>query len=135
MQLHDQGTPSLAIRCIQDMTASLPLSTLVGRHEGAEVNVCPSEVVPTLSGMADEFEFIPTSPKSLQIANEIEKRIKSGEYPPNHPIYEVRLVQEFGVARETARKASRILRDRGLIFTVRGMGSFVASPDTWQSPE
>ncbi|MEO3891687.1 GntR family transcriptional regulator [Nonomuraea sp. B5E05] len=86
--------------------------------------------------MADEWQFDPTSPKSAQIAIEIERRIRAGEYPAKHPIYEVRLVQEFGVARDTARKATVILRDRGLIFTVRGMGSFVADPRAWaESPE
>jgi DNA-binding GntR family transcriptional regulator len=83
----------------------------------------------------DPWDFNATSPKSVQIANELERRIRSGEYPPEYPIYEVRLTQEFGVARVTARKATVILRDRGLIFTVRGMGSFVASPDSWQTPE
>lgn len=83
--------------------------------------------------MVDEgWEFDPTSPKSVQIAAEIERRVRNGEYQPKHPIYEVRLVQEFGVARETARKATVILRDKGLIFTVRGMGSFVADPDQWE---
>ncbi|MEV4568641.1 GntR family transcriptional regulator [Nonomuraea sp. NPDC049419] len=81
--------------------------------------------------MAEEWQFDPTSPKSAQIAAELEKRIRAGEYPPKHPIYEVRLVQEFGVARETARKATVILRERGLIFTVRGMGSFVSEPSSW----
>ncbi|MEV4802405.1 GntR family transcriptional regulator [Nonomuraea sp. NPDC049421] len=81
--------------------------------------------------MAEEWQFDPTSPKSAQIAAELEKRIRAGEYPPKHPIYEVRLVQEFGVARETARKATVILRERGLIFTVRGMGSFVSEPSAW----
>ncbi|MEU8361243.1 GntR family transcriptional regulator [Nonomuraea sp. NPDC048882] len=81
--------------------------------------------------MEDEWQFDPTSPKSAQIAEEVERRIRAGEYPPKHPIYEVRLVQEFGVARETARKATMILRGRGLIFTVRGMGSFVAESSQW----
>jgi GntR family transcriptional regulator len=83
----------------------------------------------------DPWEFRHTSPKSVQIADELERRIREGEYLPEHPIYEVRLVQEFGVARETARRATMILRERGMIFTVRGMGSFVAPADSWQTPE
>ncbi|MGW5155310.1 GntR family transcriptional regulator [Nonomuraea wenchangensis] len=79
----------------------------------------------------DGWQFDHTSPKSAQIATEIERRIRTGEYSPKHPIYEVRLVQEFGVARDTARKATGILRERGLIFTVHGMGSFVADPSEW----
>lgn len=97
--------------------------------------MCPDLPFSRLMRMSDDpWEFNPTSPKSVQIADELERRIRTGEYPPEHPIYEVRLVQEFGVARETARKATMILRDRGLIFTVRGMGSFVASEDSWQTP-
>lgn len=76
----------------------------------------------------DEWTWEPDVPRSLQIADEIERRIKEGVYPPKHPIFELRIVQEFGVARETARKATSILRDRGLIYTVRGMGSFVSVP-------
>lgn len=75
-----------------------------------------------------EIRWDPTVPRSIQIADEIERRIRAGELPAKAPVLETRLVQEFGVARETARKATRILRDRGLIFTVRGMGSFVSPP-------
>jgi len=77
------------------------------------------------------WEFDPTQPKSQQIAAELEKRIRNGQYPPKHPLYEIRMVQEFGVARDTARKAFNILREKGLIFTVTGMGSFVADPSQW----
>jgi DNA-binding GntR family transcriptional regulator len=38
----------------------------------------------------------------------------------------VTLESEFGVARETVRKATAALRSDGLIVTGRGMGSFVA---------
>lgn len=84
--------------------------------------------------MPDTWEFDPTTPKSEQIADEIERRIRSGKYPPKHPIYETRIVQEFGVARDTGRKATNILRERGLIFTRSGMGSFVNEPDLWDVP-
>jgi GntR family transcriptional regulator len=40
-------------------------------------------------------------------------------------------MQEFGVARDTARKAIGALRDEGYVTTVRGMGSFVLSEDHW----
>lgn len=95
------------------------------------MEVSSRQWVSMVLGMTDEWQFDHTSPKSVQIATEIERRIRSGEYEVKHPIYEVRLVQEFGVARDTARKATVILRERGLIFTVRGMGSFVAEPGEW----
>jgi len=91
---------------------------------------CPNRGVPRVRAMT-EWEFDPTSPKSRQIADELEKRIRNGQYPPKHPLYEIRMVQEFGVARDTARKAFNILRERGFIFTVPGMGSFVSDPESW----
>ncbi|WP_329429627.1 GntR family transcriptional regulator [Streptosporangium sp. NBC_01495] len=76
-----------------------------------------------------QWTWEPDIPRSQQIASEIQKRIESGEYPPKHPVFELRIVQEFGVARDTARKATNILRERGLIYTVRGLGSFVTTKD------
>ncbi len=72
------------------------------------------------------MEFDPTRPKWAQIAEEIRKRIETGEYPPNHLISEVRMEQEFDVARGTVRKVTAALREEGLIVTTPGMGSFVA---------
>ena len=37
------------------------------------------------------------------------------------------LVQEFGVARGTVRRAIEVLRDAGLVVTVQGRGTFVKS--------
>lgn len=72
------------------------------------------------------FEFDPTRPKWQQIAEVVRERIASGEYPVRGLISEVKLEQEFGVARETVRKATAALRQEGLLITTRGMGSFVA---------
>lgn len=38
---------------------------------------------------------------------------------------------EFGVARDTVRKAIRLLRDEGYVVTQRGMGSFVRDREDW----
>lgn len=96
---------------------------------------CPILPTPTVSAMTDHFEFDPTLPKSVQIADEVERRIKTGEYGTNHPIYEVRIIQEFGVAKVTARKATTLLRERGLIRTISGMGSYVNPPEKWGDQE
>ena len=72
------------------------------------------------------MEFDPTRPKWIQIADVLRARIASGEYPPRTMISEVRLEQEFGVARTTVRKVTAALRSDGLITTTPGMGSFVA---------
>ncbi|MFB1048087.1 GntR family transcriptional regulator [Streptomyces chrestomyceticus] len=60
-----------------------------------------------------------------QIADEVRSRITSGAYPPRHLISEVKLEQEFGVARVTVRKATAALREEGWIVTTPGLGSFV----------
>ncbi|MBB6174328.1 DNA-binding GntR family transcriptional regulator [Nocardiopsis mwathae] len=74
--------------------------------------------------MIDDWD--PTRPKWEQIADVLRARIASGTYPPQHLVSEVRLEQEFGVARMTARKAVRALREEGLLITRPGMGSFVS---------
>ncbi|MEV4072022.1 winged helix-turn-helix domain-containing protein [Nonomuraea fuscirosea] len=74
------------------------------------------------------MEFEPDRPRWQQIAEVLRQRITTGEYPPKHLVSEVQLVQEFGVARDTIRKAIRQLRDEGLIYTVPNLGSFVSPP-------
>ncbi|GAA5054118.1 DNA-binding GntR family transcriptional regulator [Thermocatellispora tengchongensis] len=65
-------------------------------------------------------------PLYRQIADVVCARIKSGELRPGDPIpSEVELSAEFGVARTTARRVARDLRDQGLVFTVQGEGTFV----------
>ncbi|SPE57507.1 Arabinose metabolism transcriptional repressor [Streptomyces netropsis] len=72
------------------------------------------------------MEYDPTRPKWMQIADVIRERIATGEYPAHHLISEVRMEQEFDVARGTVRKVTAALREEGLIVTTPGMGSFVA---------
>ncbi|WP_067184485.1 winged helix-turn-helix domain-containing protein [Microtetraspora niveoalba] len=65
-------------------------------------------------------------PRWRQIATVIQRRITSGEYPPGRLISENGLMQEFGVARNTARKTIVWLREeKALIYTRPNLGSFV----------
>ena len=67
----------------------------------------------------------PESPHR-QIAGWIRTRIEPGELGPDEPIpSENELVDVFGVARTTARRAVAYLRDEGLVYTVAGRGTFV----------
>jgi GntR family transcriptional regulator len=67
------------------------------------------------------------TPLYMQLADAIAAEIASGELAPDRPIpSENRLADEYGVARLTARRSAQELRERGLIITVRGKGSFVA---------
>ena len=62
-----------------------------------------------------------------QIAAWLRGRIESGELQPGKKIpSETDLIGEFGVARTTARRAVKLLRDEGWITTTAGRGSYVA---------
>lgn len=69
-------------------------------------------------------------PVYRQVAAILRDRIGSGEYAPGRRLPSVRgLVQEFGVAELTARKALRVLVDEGLAEMTPGMGTFVKAQD------
>ncbi|MFF8872701.1 GntR family transcriptional regulator [Streptomyces massasporeus] len=75
-------------------------------------------------------------PLYVQLADVIAGKIASGELAPDRPIpSENHLADEYGVARLTARRAAQELRERGLIVTVRGKGSFVVERPAGDAPE
>ena len=64
----------------------------------------------------------------LQIAEILRQRVSG--LASGHPMpSEADIQGEFGVARTTARRAIRVLREEGLIYTVQGEGTFVGAPD------
>ncbi|MFC5242190.1 GntR family transcriptional regulator [Streptomyces atrovirens] len=74
-------------------------------------------------------------PLYVQLADVITKKIESGDLAPDRPIpSENHLADEYGVARLTARRAAQELRERGLIVTVRGKGSFVVDQPPTAAP-
>ncbi|MFI9465776.1 GntR family transcriptional regulator [Streptomyces xiamenensis] len=65
-------------------------------------------------------------PPYRQIADDLRRRIESGEIPPGRRIPSmVELEQQWGVARDTLRKATQVLKNEGLVETVTGMGIYV----------
>lgn len=60
-----------------------------------------------------------------QMADAIAARITAGRYPVKLPS-ERDLAEEFGVSYPTVRHAMTILRERGLIVSIHGRGTFVA---------
>lgn len=65
-------------------------------------------------------------PPYRQVATILRARIDDGSIPPGRRIPSlVALEQEFGVARDTLRKAVQVLKDEGLVHTVTGMGVYV----------
>ncbi|WP_433515290.1 GntR family transcriptional regulator [Nonomuraea sp. CA-143628] len=71
------------------------------------------------------IEFEPDRFRWEQIADTLRQRISDGTYRPKHLLSEVQLMQEFGVARGTLRKAMQRLREEKLIYTIPNLGSFV----------
>jgi DNA-binding GntR family transcriptional regulator len=63
----------------------------------------------------------------IQVANDIAARIEVGEISHKLPA-ERALAEEYGVAYQTVRHAMKVLRERGLIVTRQGRGTFVAKP-------
>ncbi|MFI1947078.1 GntR family transcriptional regulator [Streptomyces virginiae] len=79
-------------------------------------------------GTQSPLDPMSARPLYVQLADVIAGKIESGELAPDRPIpSENHLADEYGVARLTARRAAQELRERGLIVTVRGKGSFVAA--------
>ncbi|MFD9561551.1 GntR family transcriptional regulator [Streptomyces sp. NPDC059994] len=68
-------------------------------------------------------------PPYRQIAADLRRQIEDGTIPPGRRIPSmVELEQTYGVARDTLRKATQVLKDEGLVETVSGMGIFVVNP-------
>ncbi|MFI6485243.1 GntR family transcriptional regulator [Nonomuraea sp. NPDC050663] len=79
----------------------------------------------------------PTSPVPLyrQVADLVQARIDAGELVPGDPVpSEADLVAAYGVARGTARKAIEVLRERGLVTTEQGKGTYVGPAGTPRRP-
>ncbi|MEV7006879.1 GntR family transcriptional regulator [Streptosporangium sp. NPDC051022] len=65
-------------------------------------------------------------PVYRQVAAAIRDDIQAGRFRPRRPLpSEVHLQQEFGVARDTIRRAIGHLAELGLVRTVPGRGTFV----------
>jgi GntR family transcriptional regulator len=68
-------------------------------------------------------------PKYKRVASAIEADILSGELAPGMRLLPEReLAREFGVSYGTVRHAAEVLRDKGLIQTRHGEGTFVIEP-------
>jgi GntR family transcriptional regulator len=60
----------------------------------------------------------------VQVADDIQRRITEGEITAKLP-GERSFAEEYGVAYTTVRHAMALLRERGIIVTVHGRGTFV----------
>jgi GntR family transcriptional regulator len=64
----------------------------------------------------------------MQVAQHLARRIASGDLPTNRRLpAELQLAREYGVSLGTARHATKILREQGIVITVRSKGTFVVA--------
>lgn len=64
-----------------------------------------------------------------QLAAILKARIKRGDWAEGRAIpSENRLVQEYGLARTTVRRAIALLVEERVVWTVQGRGTFVGQP-------
>jgi GntR family transcriptional regulator len=67
-------------------------------------------------------------PVYRQLAGLLRKRIATGVLAPGAPLpSESSLMGEYGISRDTVRKAMDVLREEGLAVTVQGKGSYVTT--------
>lgn len=80
----------------------------------------------------DGLDDLSGVPRYRQIAAVVEREIRDGQWEPGHaaPSRTV-LMQRFGVAGETARRAQAWLADRGYLASVPGVGMVVTPRDRW----
>ena len=70
----------------------------------------------------------PDSPEHpyVQLAGLLRERIKAGKTGPRVPSI-MELAEETGLSPATVKRALRLLREEGLIFSVPGRGTFVTT--------
>ncbi|WP_435058883.1 GntR family transcriptional regulator [Streptomyces sp. bgisy060] len=65
----------------------------------------------------------------MTVLDTLTAEIRAGKYKAGEKIpSDAELVRRFGVARMTARRAVGVLRERGLVRTEWGRGTFVVGP-------
>ncbi|MEO3788738.1 GntR family transcriptional regulator [Nonomuraea sp. B10E15] len=75
-------------------------------------------------------------PVYRQVADLVRDQIERGELQAGDPVpSEATLEKEYDIARTTARRVARELREQGLAYTVQGEGTFVGQPGAPRSPK
>ena len=75
------------------------------------------------------FDASSVTPLYEQVADHVEAQIASGDLTPGQKFPDMRdLAEEWGVAYQTVRRAMRELRERGLVVSRVGKGTFVQDP-------
>jgi GntR family transcriptional regulator len=88
--------------------------------------------VPYRERVSEPPRIDPEAPKLVyvQVADHIAARIASGDLAPGARLPAERdLATDYGVSYDTIRRATARLRDRGLIITIVGRGTYVTPED------
>jgi DNA-binding GntR family transcriptional regulator len=94
---------------------------------------CHARILPYTAMIRHCTDWVPSTTMDpadprvyVQVARKIAARIESGEIEQGHPVPSITaLVQEEGIARETAAKALKLLAEEGLVRFYPGRGYFV----------
>jgi DNA-binding GntR family transcriptional regulator len=82
-------------------------------------------------GPDDEIDHGAPLTPYRQLAAILKARIERGDWQPDRAIAsETRLVQEYGLARTTVRRAIAALVEEGVVYVVPQRGTYVTGPDT-----
>lgn len=72
-----------------------------------------------------EIDHHSAVPVYRQLAGILRRMITSGEVPPGRALPSIPyLVQQYGIADGTVKKAIKVLKDEGLVIGVPGKGTF-----------
>ena len=92
-------------------------------------------IIMSLEDRSDRIRHDSSVPVATQVARDIEADITAGRLTPDMRLpNELELSQQYGVARMTVRRAIAQLRDKGLVVTIHGRGSWVAPDDELDAP-
>lgn len=74
-----------------------------------------------------EIDLRSPVPSYIQLANWLRDGIEGGKWRPGEPVPSItELVEQSGLAKDTVRRAVKVVADEGLVHVVSGRGTFVA---------
>lgn len=80
----------------------------------------------------DGIDDLSGLPRYVQVARIVESEIRSGKWQPGKPApSRQQLADRFGIARETAARAHRVLTEHGYLVSVPGIGMVITPRDRW----
>jgi GntR family transcriptional regulator len=98
-------------------------------HETAEKQPSTYPTQPTSGGHPAAIDRGIPIPYYYQLETLLRAEIDAGRYPPGSPILSERLLCEaYGVSRTTVRQAIARLVSDGLLYHLKGKGTFVVPP-------